>query len=551
MAQQWSQRGLHRFFIGENGKFDAAAKNRPGIIDLVLARKDGAVIDWHDCVYDQTIRGTKERIAILTAGELAPGYNDKLQKLNWDDLFDKHNLGLYLEDLRSGWIDEYDLILVDSRTGVSDVGGICTVLLPDALIALFTTTWQSVNGTVSTVKWARERRALLPVDRARLLVVPVPARDEGQAEHKRTLHWRGIYAREFADLYSDWIPKLMQAADMVNKLYVPYVAIWSFGESLPVVEENSRSPDPRSISAAYTTLAKLLKAKLNWLEIEAETSLQLALTQRTLAAERKKWRLISIALIVALSLAFGIATLFLVSYFRDIELRQAAEKSRDAVTKSQSLITKLMSETDAKAAEQELEEFKSLAGEDSPVYLKQEERVADLLRKNGDFELAAGHFEHLYFKTYGSNDVQFAEAAGDMYLAAGSALSAAQWYGFAIQHAGENASGELTTRFVQASLLAAKDSGAKAELDDVATKIGEQRLETSLIDMTHSPQPYAVPDRLLVEAFEYLANLYESKKQEPGDKFWESYASAADAAGDKATAAKVRAKVVPVDQSKH
>ena len=56
------------------------------------------------------------------------------------DLFDKHDLGTYIEELREEWASEFQFVSVDSRTGVTDIGGICTVHLADVLVLLFTTT---------------------------------------------------------------------------------------------------------------------------------------------------------------------------------------------------------------------------------------------------------------------------------------------------------------------------------------------------------------------------------------------------------------------------
>jgi hypothetical protein len=49
------------------------------------------------------------------------------------ELFDKHELGSYIETLRNEWISDFDFVLIDSRTGVTDIGGICTVHLADVL----------------------------------------------------------------------------------------------------------------------------------------------------------------------------------------------------------------------------------------------------------------------------------------------------------------------------------------------------------------------------------------------------------------------------------
>src|SRR5215475_2356825 len=45
--------------------------------------------------------------------------------------------------------NEYDFVLVDSRTGVSDTSGVCTVQMPDELVVCFTLNRQSVFGAAA------------------------------------------------------------------------------------------------------------------------------------------------------------------------------------------------------------------------------------------------------------------------------------------------------------------------------------------------------------------------------------------------------------------
>ena len=65
------------------------------------------------------------------------------------DFYEEKNGGYIIEELRNEWRSEFDFVLVDSRTGVTDIGGICTIQLPDILVLVFTATWQSLNGAGS------------------------------------------------------------------------------------------------------------------------------------------------------------------------------------------------------------------------------------------------------------------------------------------------------------------------------------------------------------------------------------------------------------------
>jgi hypothetical protein len=187
---------------------------------------------------------------------------NKLQQLNWPELFSQNNLGWYLEELRRQWIVAFDFVLVDSRTGITDIGGICTILLPDILVLMFTTNRQSLDGVIDVFRRARRAQDALSVDRSRLMGIPVPARDESRTEYQQAQEWRDIFAGDLAFIYNDWLPSGLTADHVLQKLRIPYVPFWSFRERLPVVEEGIE--DPQSIGYSYALLAGLIGTDLNW-----------------------------------------------------------------------------------------------------------------------------------------------------------------------------------------------------------------------------------------------------------------------------------------------
>jgi hypothetical protein len=119
---------------------------------------------------------------------------------------------------------------------------------------------------------AVEARGKMPVNRSKLLAVPMPSRDERDREYDKSVEWQRIFAHEFNDLYREWLPTGVTSADALNRLFIPYVASWSFGEHIPVVEHERERSDPTSLGAAYARLATLLSHRLDWSAIEAGAS---------------------------------------------------------------------------------------------------------------------------------------------------------------------------------------------------------------------------------------------------------------------------------------
>jgi cellulose biosynthesis protein BcsQ len=259
---------------------------KDGIVDLITAWSEGSPMDWRSCVVKARPQGGQE-IHIITAGKDDGKYVTRLRAIDWQALFEGSKLGNYLERLRREWKAEYDFVFIDSRTGVTDIGGICTIHLPDVLVAMFVANDQSLKGVKSVLESAGRGHSKMPVDRTKLMVIPVPSRDESTSEHDLAEEWRNKFASELKDFFADWVPRDEKHTNVLNYLKIPYFPYWSFGERVPVLEQPD--PDnPKTLAYAYQPLAKLMLGGLDWAEVrEGSLATEQALKQAA-EAERLK-----------------------------------------------------------------------------------------------------------------------------------------------------------------------------------------------------------------------------------------------------------------------
>src|SRR5271165_2626393 len=89
---------------------------------------------------------------LVAAGQQDSSYGTRVNSFDWDDFYEKRGGGAFLEKARELMRSQYDYVLIDSRTGVSDTSGICTVHLPDAVVVCFTLNNQSINGASSVAQ---------------------------------------------------------------------------------------------------------------------------------------------------------------------------------------------------------------------------------------------------------------------------------------------------------------------------------------------------------------------------------------------------------------
>jgi cellulose biosynthesis protein BcsQ len=226
---------------------------RGGVIDLAddfAAGHDGP--GRHAIPLDLPAGGS---VALLAAGKQDADYTGRVQKLDWEDLY-RRGFAEFLERCRAQWTEDYDYVLIDSRTGISDSAGICTAHLPDWLVMLFTANQQSVEGVVDIAGRADLARDRLPYDRSPHLVLPILSRLDNRVEYERAEAWQERCAEATASLFRNWLDKSVSQELMLRHTTVPYVSYWSFGEQLPVLEEPTPSAD--QVSFSLETVAAVL-----------------------------------------------------------------------------------------------------------------------------------------------------------------------------------------------------------------------------------------------------------------------------------------------------
>ena len=93
------------------------------------------------------------RLWIMPSGRHAT-YAKRLNQIDWGVLYAERDGYLLFEDLKEQWRQAInpDYVLIDSRTGHTDIGGICTRQLPDAVVILFFPNEQNLRGLSRVVR---------------------------------------------------------------------------------------------------------------------------------------------------------------------------------------------------------------------------------------------------------------------------------------------------------------------------------------------------------------------------------------------------------------
>ncbi|MFC6082733.1 FxSxx-COOH system tetratricopeptide repeat protein [Sphaerisporangium aureirubrum] len=254
--------GLHKFFRPFlNGEVIAET---PGVIDLLTeyswaaTRDTPRPADWHleyakvkphaiPVNWDHFPSGGG--LDFLSAGLQNRDYSSLVSSFDWDNLYERLGGGPFFDALRDDMRANYDYVLIDSRTGLSDIADICTVHFPDVLITCFTLNDQSIEGAASVAGRIADRYP------ERIRVLPVPMRVDDAEKEKLDA------GRVFARSQFERFPLRLSPDETVTywgAVEVPYKPFYAYEETLATFGDEPGSPT--SLLAAYERLVDVITA---------------------------------------------------------------------------------------------------------------------------------------------------------------------------------------------------------------------------------------------------------------------------------------------------
>ena len=206
LAVDWDLEGpgLHRYF----SEFLIQPTGAGGLLELLDQSRElaGITSAWENYASLVTVE-RNTTLTLISAGRFDSDYEKRVLSFGWTEFFRDRNGGEALEALRNEWRERFDVTLIDSRTGITDAGGICTVQMPDILTLVFTANRQSLDGVKQVAQRAQQARQSLAFDRSSILVFPLASRFDGRTEFRESQQWLKTFADELGVFYCDWLQR--------------------------------------------------------------------------------------------------------------------------------------------------------------------------------------------------------------------------------------------------------------------------------------------------------------------------------------------------------
>jgi cellulose biosynthesis protein BcsQ/tetratricopeptide (TPR) repeat protein len=272
--------GLHPFF----GILPETAARTRGVLDYFVAWRDAVtrndpepppevrdITPWLLPIEDAAHKPHAGSISVLLAGQQDETYDERLGGLYWQSFYAEAGGALAVEKLREQLVSAADVVLVDSRTGLTDAGGICTIQIPDGVVLMTAPSEQSLEGTESIARTIAGASARDRAERNRVRVWLAVGRFSSVEET--------ILADRWFEVKSGWFEKGVERGLWLTEDHpkglrshvIPHRGRWNFGEAiLREGEVDAEEPLMRAYAELTGTLGR-------WLGVEVKSSPSLAL----------------------------------------------------------------------------------------------------------------------------------------------------------------------------------------------------------------------------------------------------------------------------------
>ncbi|CAN2040429.1 hypothetical protein GMMP15_1730004 [Candidatus Magnetomoraceae bacterium gMMP-15] len=192
-------------------------------------------------------------IDFVPAGRQRSSYSNRVNLFDWQSFYDTFGGGTFLEAAKKKMRAEYDYILIDSRTGITDNSGICTIQMPDILAIFFTGNNQSIKGGANVAKSVSKQWIAGKKRYGERLIFPVLTRSD-RTEKDKLDTTRNYVKKQFAS-FIQHIPETEQD-NYWGDIEIPYIPWYAYEEILATFSDNPAQKD--SLIAAIIRLITYL-----------------------------------------------------------------------------------------------------------------------------------------------------------------------------------------------------------------------------------------------------------------------------------------------------
>jgi predicted acylesterase/phospholipase RssA len=216
--------------------------------------------------YLQCIRPSDTRengLFLLSAGARSEDgfgrYATAVQDFNWSEFYAAYEGREYFAWFRDQIRAIADVVLIDTRTGVTEMGGVCTRHIPDAVLSFCAPNFQNIDGISRVVSGLNRPDVKQARGDRHVEVMVVPTRID-DSESDRLAEFSQLFQEKIER--DEFVPGPFKELDRpLWHLQIPYTARYNYREEMVIgPSPTPRDPVTQKLIAAYRRIAVHLAA---------------------------------------------------------------------------------------------------------------------------------------------------------------------------------------------------------------------------------------------------------------------------------------------------
>lgn len=220
------------------GVFEFIAKAKKSLGKMPYGKEDHDKLDKYfaelgDYLIPIALPGGNANLYLLKAGQFGEDYSVRINQFDWGKFFQQ--IPAFFPLFARHLSNRFEYVFIDSRTGHTDVGGICTMSMPEKLVLVFTPNAQSLGGVIDLAKKATEHR-LKSDDYRPLMIYPLPSRVDLK-DGQQCVDWGNRYETEWKQVFQHIydLPATISLKKYFENVRIPHESSFAYGEKLAVL----------------------------------------------------------------------------------------------------------------------------------------------------------------------------------------------------------------------------------------------------------------------------------------------------------------------------
>jgi predicted acylesterase/phospholipase RssA len=229
--------------------------------DLPARMTNSPFLQYVQCIHSPDTR--ENGLYFLSAGarpdQRFGDYAAAVQDFDWSEFYAAYDGREYFAWFRDQLRAIADVVLIDSRTGITEMGGVCTRHIPDAVVSFCGPNFQNVDGIVRVISGLNRRDVKQARGDRHVEVMVVPTRID-DSESDRLAEFSQLFLEKIER--DGFVPEQLQELDRpLWHLQIPYAPRYNYREERVIGPGiTPRDPVTEKLVAAYRRIATQLAA---------------------------------------------------------------------------------------------------------------------------------------------------------------------------------------------------------------------------------------------------------------------------------------------------